>query len=177
MSKGIKALGLAFLFWGFGIGLYTTQWPVFLLERLGSAQNVGLANALITASAFLSYFVGAALGNRFSKKHLFMVSWAFSALGPLLWILSTQRALIYLGCAIFGFVSSFSSPLINAYFLEELEADFVKGAMYTASMFNVGMVLGPFVGGIIKDVGGYYWLMLSVSLTFVLSALPLSWLK
>jgi len=60
---------------GFSIGLYTTQWPVFLLYKLGDPGQVGLANGLISATAVLSYFVGAWMGNHFPKKPLFMLSW------------------------------------------------------------------------------------------------------
>jgi len=102
MSRELKALGMGYLLWGFSIGLYTTQWPVFLLYKLGDPGQVGLANGLISATAVLSYFVGAWMGNHFPKKPLFMLSWGGSAIAPLLWAFGSSDWTIYLGCALLG---------------------------------------------------------------------------
>jgi len=135
---------MGYLLWGFSIGLYTTQWPVFLLYKLGDPGQVGLANGLISATAVLSYFVGAWMGNHFPKKPLFMLSWVVALLLHCsgFW----QQRLDYLPrlCA-FWFISSYSSPLINSYFLDELGDEFMKGSMYTSSTYSIGMMVGPFV--------------------------------
>lgn len=177
MSKELKALGIGYLMWGFSIGLYTTQWPIFLQYRLGGPDKVGLANALINAAAVISYFVGAWLGNHFSKKPLFIISWGGSAIAPILWVLGRSNLTVYVGCILFGFISSFASPLINSYFLEELGDEFMKGSMYTASTYSVGMMVGPFIGGVLKDVGGYTLLMHATAICFAFSAMPLLFLK
>jgi len=177
MSRELKALGIGYLLWGFSIGLYTTQWPVFLQYKLGSPGRVGLANGLISATAVLSYFVGAWLGNHFPKKPLFMLSWGGSAVAPLLWAYGNKPWTIYLGCVLFGFISSYSSPLINSYFLDELGDEFMKGSMYTSSTYSIGMMVGPFVGGVLKDIGGYELLMLITAISFVLSSVPIAFLK
>jgi len=177
MSRELKALGMGYLLWGFSIGLYTTQWPVFLLYKLGDPGQVGLANGLISATAVLSYFVGAWMGNHFPKKPLFMLSWGGSAIAPLLWAFGSSDWTIYLGCALFGFISSYSSPLINSYFLDELGDEFMKGSMYTSSTYSIGMMVGPFVGGVLKDIGGYELLMIVTAISFVFSAVPLAFLK
>jgi MFS family permease len=177
MSRELRALGIGYLLWGFAIGLYTTQWPVFLQYKLGSPDKVGLANALINASAVASYFFGAWIGNFFSKKPLFMLSWGGSAIAPILWAYGKSVAAIYVGCALFGFISSFASPLINSYFLDELGDEFMRGSMYTSSSYSIGMVIGPFIGGVVKDVGGYPMLMYATALCFLFSAIPLAFLK
>jgi len=92
------------------------------------------------------------MGNHFPKKPLFMLSWVVALLLHCSGF-RQQRLDYYLGCALFGFISSYSSPLINSYFLDELGDEFMKGSMYTSSTYSIGMMVGPLWEVCLKILG------------------------
>lgn len=62
---------------------------------------------------------------------------------------------IYLAVALTGMVRAFLSPVYNALFARVLKREqFARGAGFGTVVFQMGMVIGPALGGVLVAVGG-----------------------
>ena len=62
---------------------------------------------------------------------------------------------IYLAVALTGMVRAFLSPIYNALFARVLKREqFARGAGFGTVVFQMGMVIGPALGGVLVAVGG-----------------------
>jgi EmrB/QacA subfamily drug resistance transporter len=143
----------------FGGSLEALQWTV-------NAYTLSFAVFLIT---------GAALGDRFGRKRLFLIGLAlftgasaFAAVAPSIGALIAARAIQGLGAAIV-------TPLTLTLLSEATTAEKRGMALGVwAGVSGLGVALGPFVGGAVVEGISWHWIFW-LNVPVGLALLPLAW--
>lgn len=115
--------------------------------------------------------VGGVIGDRRGRKGLFLIGVATFGLGSLISGLAPNIAVLLAGRAVQGLGPALLVPgsltIIRATFAEARQRAVAIGLWSTAS--GVGLAVGPAIGGLLVDAGGWRWVLLfNVPLTVIL---------
>jgi MFS transporter, DHA1 family, tetracycline resistance protein len=142
-----------------GIGLIFPILPR-LIEEVTHAQDVvfdiGILTALYAAMQFAFAPVLGALSDRLGRRPVLLVSLGGAAVNYLLMAVAPSLWLLMLGRAIAGLTSA-NISVANAY-ITDISSEEARAKHFGLfnSMFGIGFILGPVLGGVLGD----YWLRL-----------------
>jgi MFS family permease len=142
-------IALSLLTWGFGEGLFFNFQPIYLKELGSNEQQIGLILGAFGAAMAITHIPAGRLADRLGRKPLLITAWIFGLVSTILMALARDLPLFIAGMIGYGLTAFVSSPL-GSYVTAARGALPVRTALaLTTATFNMGMVLGPWVGGII----------------------------
>ncbi len=161
----------------------TVGWHVYELTRDPLALGlVGLAEVLpyFVVAPFAGYLV-----DHLPRRRLGIAACAGLAITALLltalaagWLPAHGVWPIYAAIALTGMVRSFLSPVFNTLFAFVLQrAQYGRGAGIGSVVFQLGLVLGPALGGVLIATAGKTAAYAVAAAFAVLAALALAWLR
>lgn len=145
-----------------GNALIFPFFALFLTDRFDiSMTRVGVIFAIFAASGMVGGTIGGALADRFGRKPIALFALTTSALGNLLLVLINDLTLLYPIAATLGVVGSIGGPAWQAMMADLLpEEKRIEGFGIIRVMFNVAVMFGPIIGGLLAGVS--YLLLFSV---------------
>ncbi len=183
MSKSKSALVVIFLtifidLLGFGIIIPIL--PFYLENISGGKENIGQIIALMMMVFSLMQFIFAPIWGRMSDKYgrkpILLMSLAGSMLTNVWFALSTELWMLYASRILTG-VFAATVPTAMAYISDVTdESNRAKGMGLIGAAFGLGFILGPALGGILSEFGGYRIPLLGAAF-LSLSAFTLAFFK
>lgn len=174
MNRDTRLIALAFLFWGFGEGLFFHIQPLYI-ERLGAApvQIGGLLSIMSVARAG-TYLPAGVLADRLPRKWVMFGGWVTGLVGALaIGVARTWQGLVP-GLLLYS-LSGYCIPVVNAYLAHAVAGRGVERTFTTVfAGFAAGGVLSPAIGGWLAGLTTMRAVYFASAALFALSTLAVS---
>ena len=169
IPRAIWLLAAGMFLWGFGYGLHTYMFPVYLRSIGCTPSQVGVVFSVSMAATAASCIPGGVLADRYDRRKVILLTWLAGAPSPILYYLARDYRMAAVGIALYS-GSLLGYPALNAYAASSATAGASGAAFGVINVgFAVGMIASPLVGGRVSDVWGpktvFLW-----SLAFFLAA-------
>ncbi|MFK0522273.1 MFS transporter [Paenibacillus illinoisensis] len=137
-----------------GQGMLIPILPDYLKLFHAGGTVAGFLVAAFGAAQFLFSPLGGQLSDRFGRKKLIMAGMFLSVVSDVIFALSTSLPLLYVARFIGGISLGLMIPSNLAYVADITTHETrAKGMGYFGAAMNLGMVLGPGLGGLIAEMG------------------------
>ncbi|MDO3409987.1 MFS transporter [Saccharibacillus sp. CPCC 101409] len=137
-----------------GQGMVIPILPDYLKQFDAAGTAAGYLVAAFGAAQFLFSPVGGQLSDRFGRKKLIMTGLFFTVVSDYLFAISHTLGLLYAARFIGGIGLGLMVPSVMAYVADSTTPQTrAKGMGYLGAAMNLGMVLGPGLGGLIAGFG------------------------
>jgi len=150
LNRNLLFIALALLTWGFGEGLFFNFQPIYLKELGSDEQQIGLILGAFGIAMAITHIPAGRLADRIGRRPLLITAWLMGLASTMVMALARELPMFIVGMLGYGLTAFVSSPLGS--YVTAARGDFpVRTALaLTTATFNMGMVLGPWVGGLIS---------------------------
>jgi MFS family permease len=165
---GIAKLSFLSLIVSFAFAMVETVWAIYMNGFLGSEAFVGLFSAILTLTAFISYFIFIPVIERSNKAQLYGLTLLLTAITFILFAINRSFyffiLLAFVLIILYTFrITSFGIIVKDKSNMKRLASN--EGLIYTFA--NTSWVIGPLVAGFMSERYGIN-LIFSLSATFLL---------
>lgn len=137
-----------------GQGMVIPILPDYLKQFDAAGTAAGYLVAAFGAAQFLFSPIGGQLSDRFGRKKMIMSGLFLTVLSDYMFAVSHSLAFLYVARFIGGIGLGLMVPSVMAYVADSTTTKTrAKGMGYLSAAMNLGMVLGPGLGGIIAEFG------------------------
>lgn len=152
IPRAIWLLAAGMFLWGFGYGLHTYMFPVYLRSIGCTPSQVGVVFSVSMAATAASCIPGGVLADRYDRRKVILLTWLAGAPSPILYYLARDYRMAAVGIALYS-GSLLGYPALNAYAASSATAGASGTAFGVINVgFAVGMIASPLVGGRVSDV-------------------------
>ncbi len=138
------------LFLGFSI--IFPVFPIFVKELKGSAFDVGLLVSIQPLMQFIFSPMWGRLSDRYGRKKFIVIGMIGFAISYYLTAIANSIGFLYFARVLGGILSSAAIPTVNAYASDVSTEENRNVALgIVGAGFGLGLLVGPFVGGIIGN--------------------------
>jgi predicted MFS family arabinose efflux permease len=171
MSRDLILVALALVTWGAGEGMFLYFEPLYLQQLGANPLQIGGILGGVGVFMVISYLPAGFLSDRYGRRPLLRLAWLFGMAAT--WIMALAEALpiFVFGMALYGFTSFVVVPL-NSY-ITHARGKWSVGRTITLIMacYNVGVIIGPLIGGWTGDHYGLRRTFLVAAFVFLASTL------
>ncbi len=147
---------------------------LYIGRRFGVSElEIGGVFTLYAIMSLLSGAVGGALSDRLGRKAVMIIGLASAILFSMIMAFASTLTAILVAIVVIGLLSPVFGPAVNAMIADMLpEEQRARGFGLIRVSANMGVVIGPLLGGLLADrEGGFLWLFLGDALTSAIFAL------
>lgn len=154
MNRDLRLVALALLLWGAGEGLFLYFEPIYL-EQLGADPiQIGLILGLTGIAAALSHIPAGILADQWGSRVLLIASWVVGLAAAGLMAGASALPLFTAGIVLYRVSAFVISPLGRYITYSPSEWTASRRLTTVLSAFQVGLVLGAPVGGMLAEAWG-----------------------
>lgn len=137
-----------------GQGMVIPILPDYLKQFNAAGSAAGYLVAAFGAAQFIFSPIGGRLSDKHGRKIMILSGLLFTVISDFIFAISHQLILLYIARFIGGIGLGLMVPSVLAYVADITTKDTrAKGMGYLSAAMNLGMVLGPGIGGIIAQFG------------------------
>lgn len=137
-----------------GQGMVIPILPEYLKQFNAAGSVAGYLVAAFGAAQFLFSPIGGRLSDRYGRKIMIFSGMILTVISDFIFAVSPYLILLYIARFIGGIGLGIMIPSVLAYVSDVTSKDTrAKGMGYLSAAMNLGMVLGPGIGGMIADFG------------------------
>jgi len=153
MYRNLILLSVSLFAWGIGESAYIYFQPLYLEELGASPILIGGIIGAVGIAMSIVHIPAGYLADRIDRRNIIWASWALGVLSAGLMVTAKSLTLFVTGMIIYGFTAFVASPL-NSY-VTNVRGNLSIGRVLTltAAVYNLGAIIGPFVGG---RIGNYF---------------------
>jgi len=177
MNPSILWLSAALFVWGIGEGMFFYFQPIYLAQLGANPVQIG---AILGAAGFammLAHIPAGALTDKIGARPLLRAAWVFGLVAAWLMAFAKSLPLFIAGLLLYGFTAFVAAPL-NAY-VTAARGNWSIGRALTlvSATFNLGIFLGPLLGGYLGDTYGLGTVYFVAAVIFIFSTVFIFLLK
>jgi MFS family permease len=151
MSRDLRFVAAALVFWGVGEGLFIYVIPIYLQEFGATPVQIGTILGAAAVVMTVSHIPAGALSDHFSRRSLMIAGWFIGLLTAVAMFLATSLGL-YVAALVGYFFTFFVISPLNSYVTAARGAWSVTRALTTiGASFTLGEAIGAFWGGVIAE--------------------------
>lgn len=137
-----------------GQGMVIPILPDYLKQFNAAGTAAGYLVAAFGAAQFLFSPIGGRLSDKYGRKKMILGGLFFTVISDFIFAISHELILLYIARFIGGIGLGIMVPSVLAYVADMTTSENrAKGMGYISAAMNLGMVLGPGIGGIIAEYG------------------------
>lgn len=177
MNQDLILTAISLFAWGIGEGMFVFFQPIYL-EQLGADPvRIGAVLGGYGAATTLALIPAGYLADRFGRRQLMWAAWILGVIATVIMALAASLPVFVSGLLVFGLTFFVMSPL-NSYVTAARGKWSVGAAILLASAaINLGMVVGPWIGGLIGEHLGIQRIFFFSALVFALSTLIIFFIR
>lgn len=155
MNKNLLLLALSMFIWGTGEGMFIFLQPLYLQELGADPIAIGTILSGFSMVMAIAHLPAGYLADKIGRRPLIWLSWGLGILATGVMALATSLNGFVIGLLLYGLTFFVMSPLNSYASAARGKLTVGQAIMLLSSVFNLGMVIGPWLGGIL---GGAYGL-------------------
>jgi predicted MFS family arabinose efflux permease len=177
MNRDLILTAISLFAWGVGEGMFMFFQPIYL-EQLGADPvRIGAVLGGYGAATTLALIPAGYLADRFGRRQLMWAAWILGVIAAVIMALAASLPVFVTGLLVYGLTFFVMSPL-NSYVTAARGKWSVGAAILLASAaINLGMVVGPWIGGLIGERLGIQRIFFFSALVFALSTLVIFFIR
>jgi MFS family permease len=180
MSRDLILVAISMITWGVGEGMFLYFQPIYLQQLGADPLSIGTILGGFGLMMTISHVPAGYLADRLGRKPIMLAAWVMGVVATWIMALANSLPFFVAGLLLYGVTLFVISPL-NSY-ITAARGRFSVGRAITliSASFNLGVVIGPWLGGQIGEQMGlrqtYYiaaWLfMASTIIIFLIRSQP-----
>lgn len=155
MNKNLILLALSMFIWGIGEGMFIFLQPLYLQELGADPIAIGTILSGFSMVMAIAHLPAGYLADKIGRRPLIWLSWGLGILATGVMALATSLNGFVIGLLLYGLTFFVMSPLNSYASAARGKLTVGQAIMLLSSVFNLGMVIGPWLGGVL---GGAYGL-------------------
>ncbi|MBN1146745.1 MAG: MFS transporter [Anaerolineales bacterium] len=154
MNRNLLFLSLSLMTWGAGEGMWLLFQPLYLEELGAGPLLIGVVYGLGGLSMTAAQLPAGYLSDRFGRRTLLIVAWGLGALATWIMALATSLPVFVVGSTLYGLTGFVATPLFG--YATAARGNWSVGRAVTliSAMYNLGVIPGPVLGGLVGDQWG-----------------------
>jgi MFS family permease len=177
MSRDLFFVALSLFTWGMGESAYRFFQPLYL-EQLGATPlAIGSILGGVGIAMTIAHIPAGYLADRFGRRIMMWSAWILGVLAGSLMAVAKSLPLFTLGVLLYGITAFVVAPM-NSYITAARGSWSVGRAIaFTSAMYNLGSIIGPYLGGLIGELFGYARIYALATLIFLVSTILIFLIK
>lgn len=154
MRRDLLLVAISMFAWGLGEGLFFYFQPIYLQQLGASPISIGAILGGFGVMMTVSHIPAGYLADRLGRKPLMVAAWLLGVTATWLMALANALPLFVAGLLLYGLTLFVLSPLFS--YITAARGNWSVGRTLTlvSASFNLGAVIGPWLGGLIGDQVG-----------------------
>jgi MFS family permease len=177
MSRDLILLGISLLTWGVGEGMFFIFQPLYLQELGADPLKIGAILGVTAIAMGVAHIPAGHLADRVGRKPLLIAAWLIGLLATWLMALATSLTIFVIGMMVYNLTAFVSSPLSSYITAARGQLRVGRAITMVFALYNLGAVLGPWVGGQVGEKFGLRTIYIVAGCTFIISTLVLFFIK
>lgn len=171
MNRNLALLALSMFIWGIGEGMFLFLQPLYLEELGANSIAIGSIISGYSAVMAIAHIPAGYFADKIGSRPLIWLSWGLGILAAWVMALSNSLPGFVVGLFIYGLTFFVMSPLYSYATAARGKLTAGQAIMLISSVFNLGMVIGPLIGGIFGEAYGLRTIFYVSATIFMLAAL------
>lgn len=173
MNASLLWIASALFTWGIGEGLFFYFQPIYLKQLGANPLQIGAILGASGAAMMLAHIPAGALTDHIGPRPLLRAAWLTGVAAAALMAVAQTLTAFSVGMLLYGFTAFVAAPL-NAY-VTAARGQWTVGRALTlvSATFNLGIFIGPLLGGWLGDALGLQRVYLSACGLFIFSTILL----
>lgn len=177
MIRDLVLLAISMFAWGLGEGLFFYFQPLYLQELGADPLKIGVILGAFGMVMTISHIPAGYLADRIGRKPLLVAAWILGTAAT--WTMALAHSLpgFVTGLMLYGLTLFVMSPLYS--YITTARGKFSVGRAITliSAGFNLGAVMGPWLGGMIGDLMGLRYTYLFAGSIFIVSTMLILFIR
>jgi MFS family permease len=177
MRRDLILIAVSMFAWGIGEGMFLYFQPIYL-QQLG-ADPIAIGSILggFGLAMVVSHIPAGYLADRIGRKPLLVAAWVLGAVATWTMALANSLAFFVVGLLFYGITLFVMSPLQS--YVAAARGNLSVGRVITliSACFNLGAVIGPWLGGQIGDQFGLRQTYVIAGFVFIASTIVICFIR
>jgi MFS family permease len=177
LKRDLILVGIAMFAWGIGEGLFFYFQPIYLQQLGADAIMIGTILGGFGLAMTVSHIPAGYLSDRLGRKPMMVAAWCIGTIATWTMGLANSLPVFVIGLFLYGTTLFVMSPLQS--YLTAARGNLSVGRVITliSACFNLGAVIGPWIGGRIGDQFGLRETYLIAGVIFFLSTIVILFIR
>ncbi|HEY3311095.1 MAG TPA: MFS transporter [Anaerolineales bacterium] len=169
MNPSLIWIAAALLLWGMGEGMFYIFQPFYLTELGANPLTIGYILGAAGIATTIGHIPAGYLSDRIGPRSMLIAAWLCGVVATWIMALAPGLPVFIAGLLLYSLTIFVSSPLSS--YLTTARGAWSVGRTLTLSstFYNLGMVLGPFTGGLIAQNFGLHRVYFVSGVLFIIS--------
>jgi len=177
MRRDLIFVSLSLLTWGVGESAFFAFQPLYLQELGADPFQIGTIYGAFGLAASLVHIPAGYLSDRYGRRPVMWAAWLVGLIAT--WVMALANSLPWFvaGMILYGMTMFVIAPL-NSY-VTAARGNLSVGRALTliSSAYNLGVISGPLIGGIVGDRYGFKTIFLMAGCIFIISTILILFIK
>lgn len=147
MMRDLVLLAVSMFTWGVGEGMFLYFQPIYLKELGADPIRIGAILGGFGLMMVISHIPAGYLADRVGRKPVLVSAWVIGLVAAWIMALAHSLPVFIAGLFIYGFTMFVMSPLNSYITAARGRLSVGRAITLISASFNLGMVLGPWLGG------------------------------
>jgi MFS family permease len=169
MSRDLILIAISMFSWGIGEGLFLYFQPIYLQQLGADPLRIGTILGGFGLMMTISHIPAGYLADRLGRRPVMQSAWVMGVVATWIMALTNSLPIFVTGLLLYGVTMFVLSPLYS--YVTAARGDLSVGRALTliSAAFNLGVVIGPTLGGYIGETLGLRQTYFIASWIFVVS--------
>jgi len=177
MSRDLILVAVSMFTWGLGEGMFLYFQPLYLQQLGADPIRIGSILSAFGLAMTVSHVPAGYLADRLGRKPVLVAAWVLGLLATWIMALAGSMSTFVAGLMLYGTTMFVLSPL-NSY-VTAARGRLTVGRTITliSASFNLGAVLGPWLGGQVGDLLGLRQNYIFAGFIFIISTVVILFIR
>lgn len=177
MSADLILVAFSLFTWGIGEGMFFYFQPIYLQELGADPLQIGAVLGGVGAMMMIAHIPAGYLADRVGRRQMMWLAWVLGAAATWLMALGSSLPVFTAGLLIYGLTGFVTVPM-NSYITAARGKWTVgRAIMIISAVYNLGMVVGPLLGGFVGERYGLQQIFLISAIVFIISTLVVLFIR
>lgn len=151
MSSDLILVAASLFTWGIGEGMFLFFQPINLQRMGADPVLIGAIIGGYGAAMASAHIPAGYLADRIGRRPMLRLSWCAGLLATILMAAASSLPVFVIGMLVYGLTAFVISPLNSYVTAARGRWSVGQALMFTSAAFNLGMVIGPLLGGVVGE--------------------------